>query len=204
MCGIAGLLSSTPLPAAPVAVSAMLAALRHRGPDDQGTFHSPSRQAALAHARLSILDLSSAGHQPIATPDGRYTLVFNGEIYNYRELREPLAARGVVFRSNSDTEVILRTYEAHGPACVEKFRGMFAFALWDEQEKTALLARDPFGIKPLYYHATPGRLAFASELRALLAAPGVPRAHSKQGLVRKPFRSDDLAQALSAAFKRQS
>ncbi|NBV22690.1 MAG: asparagine synthase (glutamine-hydrolyzing) [Proteobacteria bacterium] len=176
MCGIAGIFASTPLdPGHEVWLQSALSALRHRGPDDQGAQLAPSRLAALGHTRLSILDLSPAGHQPMATSDGRYTIVFNGEIYNYREIRRTLLARGAVFRSNSDTEVILRAYEAHGPACVEQLRGMFAFALWDEQEQTGLLARDPFGIKPLYYSEQDGRVVFASELRALLTAPFVPR-----------------------------
>jgi asparagine synthase (glutamine-hydrolysing) len=153
----------------------MLAALRHRGPDDSGAWTSPSRHAALAHARLSIIDLSPAGHQPMATPDGRLTLVFNGEIYNHRELRAGLEARGVAFRSKSDTEVILRAYEADGVACVERLRGMFAFALWDERERTCLLARDAFGIKPLYLAEQNGRLVFASEVRALIASGLVAR-----------------------------
>ncbi|TXT52989.1 MAG: asparagine synthase glutamine-hydrolyzing [Limisphaerales bacterium] len=171
MCGIAGILTPRPdTGEIHTPLARMLAALRHRGPDDAGTFRSAAGHAALAHARLSILDLSPAGHQPMSTPDGRLTIVFNGEIYNFQELRQPLVERGVVFRSNSDTEVILRAYEAYGAACVEKLRGMFAFALWDEREKTCLLARDPFGIKPLYYCEANGRLTFASEVRALLAA----------------------------------
>ncbi|MFM8471669.1 MAG: asparagine synthase (glutamine-hydrolyzing), partial [Limisphaerales bacterium] len=183
MCGIAGILSSERLPE-PVAgrLPAMLQSLRHRGPDDAGTYRSPGGHAALAHARLSILDLSPAGHQPMSTPDGRLTIVFNGEIYNFQELRQPLIEQGVVFRSNSDTEVILRAYEAHGPACVEQLRGMCALALWDDREKTSLLARDPFGIKPLYYHEAGGRLAFASEVRALLASGLVSRELDAAGL----------------------
>ena len=183
MCAIAGILSfQTHLQWAGNPLAAMLQALRHRGPDDQGIFQSVTGNAALAHARLSILDLSPTGHQPMSTPDGRFTLVFNGEIYNFRELREGLIARGFTFRSSSDTEVILRAYEADGPACVAKLRGMFAFALWDEREGTCLLARDPFGIKPLYYHLDNGRLVFASELRALLASGLVPRHLDPQGL----------------------
>ena len=182
MCGIAGILTSTPLPESTAALPRMLGALRHRGPDDRGSFHSPGGHAALAHARLSILDLSPAGHQPMSTPDGRLTIVFNGEIYNFLELRRVLAAAGVVFQSNSDTEVILRAYEAYGPACVEQLRGMFAFALWDEREQSCLLARDPFGIKPLYYHAPGQRLVFASETRALLASGLVDRALDARGL----------------------
>lgn len=174
MCGIAGILSSVPLNDAQPALSQMLSALRHRGPDDAGTHLTPGRNAALAHARLSILDLGPAGHQPMSTPDGRFTIVFNGEIYNFQELRRELEARGTVFRSNSDTEVILRSFEMHGSACVEKLRGMFAFALWDERERSCLIARDSFGIKPLYLAVSAGRLVFASEVRALLASGLVP------------------------------
>lgn len=183
MCGIAGILNASALPGGSgAALPQMLAALRHRGPDDQGMFQSSGGHAALVHARLSILDLSPAGHQPMSTPDGRFTVVFNGELYNFKELRQPLLERGVTFRSNSDTEVLLRAYEAYGPACVEQLRGMFAFALWDEREKSCLLARDPFGIKPLYFHETDGRLVFASEVRALLASGLVGRALDAQGV----------------------
>lgn len=182
MCGIAGILSSVPLNDAQPALSQMLSALRHRGPDDAGTHLTPGRNAALAHARLSILDLGPAGHQPMSTPDGRFTIVFNGEIYNFQELRRELEARGTVFRSNSDTEVILRSFEMHGSACVEKLRGMFAFALWDERERSCLIARDSFGIKPLYLAVSAGRLVFASEVRALLASGLVPCDLDARGL----------------------
>lgn len=183
MCGIAGILSTEPLSELAVGpLPRVLAALRHRGPDGQGLFRSASGHAALAHARLSILDLSPAGHQPMSTPDGRFTIVFNGEIYNFQELRRELEARGVVFHSNSDTEVVLRAYEAYGADCVAKLRGMFAFALWDEREQSCLLARDQFGIKPLYLAESAGRLVFASELRALLASGLVPRELDPRGL----------------------
>ena len=173
MCGIAG--SLTPEPQAlDRAVEAMRSAVRHRGPDDEGSWTSPSRRAAFAHTRLAILDLTTAGHQPMSTPDGRYTITFNGEILNFRELRQSLERRGVPFHTRCDTEVILRAYEADGPACVRTLRGMFAFALWDDREQTCLLARDRFGIKPLYYHARNGRLTFASEVKALMASGLVP------------------------------
>jgi len=176
MCGIAGILGSSPLDdAARQALPVMLRALRHRGPDDSGMWTAPGSHAALAHARLSIIDLSPAGHQPMSTPDGRLTIVFNGEIYNHRGLRTDLEARGVAFRSNSDTEVILRAYEAYGTECVAKLRGMFAFALWDERERSCLFARDAFGIKPLYLAERDGRLVFASEVRALIASGLVSR-----------------------------
>jgi len=174
MCGIAGILT----PQADVddqrGVVAMQHALRHRGPDDGGTWQSASRQATFGHTRLAILDLSTAGHQPMSA-GGRWTITFNGEIYNFKELRRTLEQRGLDVRSQSDTEVILRAYEAFGEACVDHLRGMFAFAIWDEQERTCLLARDRFGIKPLYYHVRDGRLVFASEVRALLASGVVPR-----------------------------
>jgi len=177
MCGIAGILTaeSGRLDMTP-ALEAMSSALRHRGPDDTGQWQSPSRLAGFAHTRLSILDLSAAGHQPMSTPDGRYTVVLSGEIYNFRELRRALEQHGVAFHTQTDTEVVLRAYQVHGEACVELLRGMFALALWDEHEQTCLLARDRFGIKPLYYSLAEGRhLVFGSEVRSLLASRLVSR-----------------------------
>lgn len=168
MCGIAGIFSlQHSANELREATARMEQALVHRGPDDRGLWQSSCQQAAMAHRRLSILDLSHEAAQPMSTPDGRYTLCFNGEIYNFRELRTELQASGVVFRTTSDTEVILHLYARDGAACVRRLRGMFAFALWDARTQTALLARDPLGIKPLYVHLRQGVLAFASELRAL-------------------------------------
>lgn len=181
MCGIAGILTAEPQPF-DRAVNAMRTAVRHRGPDDEGSWASPGRRAAFAHTRLAILDLTTAGHQPMATPDGRYTITFNGEILNFHELRRSLEQRGIRFHTRCDTEVILRAYEADGPACVPQLRGMFAFALWDEREQTCLLARDRFGIKPLYYHQQGGRLTFASEVKALTASGLVPPDLDADGL----------------------
>lgn len=149
--------------------------LRHRGPDDAGVWTDPSGCAGFAHTRLSILDLSPAGHQPMSTPDGRYTIAFNGEIYNFRQLRDELAKEGVEFRTQSDTEVLLRLHERLGTGMFSRLRGMYAFAIWDSRERTCLLARDPLGIKPLYYSLAGGRLAFASELKALQEAGLVSR-----------------------------
>ena len=170
MCGIAGILRDTASATATDRLERMHGAIAHRGPDDRGVWQSPGGHAAYAHSRLSIIDLSSAGRQPMAVADGRFTITYNGEIYNFAELRRSLTTTGVAFRSNSDTEVILRLYELEGPACVERLRGMFAFAIWDERERTCLLARDRFGIKPLYYHEAGGVLTFASEVRALIAS----------------------------------
>ena len=176
MCGIAGIIGSRlPLPELSVGADRMRFTLRNRGPDDSGTYLSPTGGAVLAHARLAILDLSPAGHQPMATADGRHVIVFNGEIYNHVELRRELESQGEVFASHSDTEVILALYRRHGPACVHELDGMFAFCIWDVQERTAFLARDPFGIKPLYYCFRDGELVFASEVRAVLASGRVPR-----------------------------
>lgn len=164
MCGIAGALDKTPDREGLLRIAeAMGARLIHRGPDDHGVYTAD--HAALAHTRLSIIDQSGQSHQPMTTSDGRYTIVFNGEIYNYRELRDSLGdAR---FRSSGDTEVLLRLYKREGGECVKKLRGMFAFAVWDEFEQQAFFARDPLGVKPLYYAINDGRLLFASEVRAL-------------------------------------
>jgi asparagine synthase (glutamine-hydrolysing) len=153
----------------------MATRLRHRGPDGEGCFHDTGAAIGLAHTRLSILDLTDAAAQPMATADGRYTITFNGEIYNYRELRRELEAEGVEFTSHGDTEVLLRLYARHGEACVEKLRGIFAFAVWDATRHQLFLARDPLGVKPLYYTSLGKGFLFASELKALVLCADVPR-----------------------------
>jgi asparagine synthase (glutamine-hydrolysing) len=177
MCGIAGEVSIAPRPLSPELRGELCRLLRHRGPDDAGWFESPGGQARLLHTRLSIIDLSSGGHQPMRD-EGRATcLSYNGEIYNYRELDAELKALGCVYRSHSDTETILHAYAQWGEACVEHFNGMFAFALWDERRRVLFCARDRFGEKPFYYHVRgDGSFVFASEIKAVLAHPDVPRA----------------------------
>jgi asparagine synthase (glutamine-hydrolysing) len=183
MCGIAGILSlESDSESLVKRVESMQTALQHRGPDDEGIFVSQNRQASLAHTRLSILDLSSAGHQPMSTLDGRYWITFNGEIYNFLQLQQQLIAQGEQFNSHTDTEVILKLYQRIGADCVNHFRGMFAFAIWDDWEKTCFLARDPLGIKPLYYWQHGATLVFASELRAVLASGLPPINMSSEGL----------------------
>jgi asparagine synthase (glutamine-hydrolysing) len=171
MCGICGLVA----PAGPADVSLverMNEALVHRGPDDEGTL--VDGPVGLAARRLSIIDLEG-GHQPLANEDGTVHAVQNGEIYNYRELREGLAARGHRLATRSDTEVLVHLYEERGPVFVDELRGMFALALWDSARRRLVLARDRYGIKPLYWRAGGGTLAFASELKALVRDPGFSR-----------------------------
>jgi asparagine synthase (glutamine-hydrolysing) len=168
MCGIAGIFDLSGEPVATGEAEAMAAALAHRGPDDRGVF--ASGPVALANTRLAIIDVSEAGHQPMVSEDGRHVLVYNGELYNFRELARELAARGRRFRSRTDTEVVLRSWEEWGPACLDRFDGMFAFAVWDERDRVLTLVRDRLGIKPLYYAEVGGRLLFGSEVKALLAA----------------------------------
>jgi asparagine synthase (glutamine-hydrolysing) len=170
MCGIAGWLGA--VEDGPLHATRMAQALQHRGPDGRG-IRSWSTDATLIHTRLSIIDLSTGGAQPISNEDGTVWAVFNGEIYNHGELRRDLQARGHVFRGRSDSEVLPHLYEEEGSAFVAKLKGMFAFAIFDTRAKTLLLARDRFGIKPLYYAQNSNRLAFASELRALLQLPGI-------------------------------
>ncbi|MDP3620171.1 MAG: asparagine synthase (glutamine-hydrolyzing) [Ramlibacter sp.] len=154
-----------------------------RGPDGHGEWFSDDSRVALGHRRLAIIELSERGAQPMCSSDGRLVITFNGEIYNYRELRKGLEARGCVFRSDSDTEVILQLYEEHGDAMLPQLRGMFAFALWDGRKQAMLLARDTFGIKPLYYSTDRGTLRFASQVKALLAGGQVDTAPQPAGHV---------------------
>lgn len=150
-------------------VKKMTDSLRHRGPDDEGVYINEDRTVMFGHQRLSIIDLSQAARQPMTTPDGRFTLIFNGEIYNYQSLREELVSKGIKFKSHSDAEVLLYIWAQKGIECLLNLRGMFAFAIWDEQEKTLTLARDPLGIKPLYYRLVDNQIVFASELKGLRA-----------------------------------
>ena len=166
MCGIAGILGRNGRPVTADELSSMCAVLAHRGPDDEGAYLGPG--VGISMRRLSIIDLTT-GHQPVSNEDGSVWVVLNGEIYNYRELRHALECRGHRFTTTSDTEVIVHLYEEHGARCVEKLRGMFAFAVWDEGRRELMLARDRLGIKPLYYGVVGGRFVFASEVKAILA-----------------------------------
>jgi asparagine synthase (glutamine-hydrolysing) len=180
MCGIAGLWTRGRLcPEAPDDLERMLQALHHRGPDGRGRFHDA--QVALGHTRLSIIDLAT-GAQPMGNEDGRVRVTFNGEIFNYRELRRELQARGHRFATQSDTEVIVHLYEEHGKAFVERLNGQFALALWDAKRRRLVLSRDRAGIRPLFYTWAHGRLAFASEVKALFALAETPRRLDARGL----------------------
>lgn len=171
MCGICGKLNfDREEPVSRSLLVRMADTLVHRGPDDEG-YHL-DRELGLGFRRLSIIDLST-GHQPISNEDATVWIVFNGEIYNFKELRATLEAQGHRFRTKTDTEVIVHLYEEFGTGCVERLRGMFAFALWDARQRSLLLARDRLGIKPLYYHQGPHALLFASEIKAILADPDV-------------------------------
>jgi asparagine synthase (glutamine-hydrolysing) len=174
MCGIAGLISNDGTAACSSQLDRMMWSIRHRGPDGSGkhvsAFRGKKQVVGLGHLRLAIIDVV-AGLQPMSSKDTRYTVVFNGEIYNYIEIREELVAKGYYFETHSDTEVLLAAYIAWGEACLSKFRGMFAFAIWDKKLERLFLARDPFGKKPLYYMQNGPRFVFASELAALAQHP---------------------------------
>lgn len=179
MCGIAGFIAPDPSSRPGDALGRVVARLQHRGPDDQGVCIPPGQRypgaVGLANTRLAILDLSPGGHQPMVSPDGRWTLVLNGEIYNYRELRVELESLGRGFRSGSDTEVLLQGFAEWGTAVLPRLIGMFSFAIYDRVSERVTLARDPFGIKPLYYGRPGGTFVFASEIPALLEFPGLSR-----------------------------
>ncbi|MEK6406353.1 MAG: asparagine synthase (glutamine-hydrolyzing), partial [Acidobacteriota bacterium] len=174
MCGICGVVGE----ADEHLIKNMLARIAHRGPDDEGVYiaeTSTEHRVGLGHRRLSIIDLSPAGHEPMSDASGRIWLTYNGEIYNFKEIRRELENLGHRFKSNTDAEVIIYAYLEWGRDCLVRFNGMFAFAIWDSQDETLFLARDRLGIKPLYYADTPAGFAFASEIKALLAIPGAER-----------------------------
>jgi asparagine synthase (glutamine-hydrolysing) len=182
MCAIVGLYAFNP--SAPPADRAQLRTIRDhmtaRGPDGHGEWFSEDGRVALGHRRLAIIDLSDRAAQPMVSANGQIIITFNGEIYNYRELRQELQAQGHVFRTSSDTEVLLHLYQAKGVAMLQNLRGMYAFALWDATKQALLLARDPFGIKPLYYTPT-GTFRFASQVKALLAGDHIDTAPEPAG-----------------------
>ncbi|NRQ01186.1 asparagine synthase (glutamine-hydrolyzing) [Marinobacterium sp. xm-d-530] len=181
MCGIAGIVDLKQRSVSPVILKRMTDAIKHRGPDGEGQWIE--RNVGLGHRRLAILDLSPAGHQPMASKNQRYVLSYNGEVYNFRELRVELEALGFQFHSQTDTEVVLNSLIAWGVKALLRFNGMFALALWDRQEQKMLLARDRYGIKPLYYSMQGNRLVFGSEQKAILAMPDFTRELDKAALL---------------------
>ncbi|MGH8051441.1 MAG: asparagine synthase (glutamine-hydrolyzing), partial [Arenimonas sp.] len=185
MCGIAGIIAYHPV--APDVKLAELQRIRDhmaaRGPDGKGEWISPDGRNGFGHRRLSIIDLSERGAQPMARKNGKLVITFNGEIYNYRELRIGLEKKGYLFESDSDTEVLLHLYDDQGAAMLPQLRGMFSFAIWDADKQATLLARDPYGIKPLYYADDGWTLRFASQVKALLAGGNVSCAPEPAGAV---------------------
>ena len=181
MCGIAGILNFDKAPVASTQIKAMTDALVHRGPDGEGQY--VIGPVGLGHRRLSIIDLSAAGHQPMQTQDARFTITYNGEIYNFKELRIELESLGYQFHSNTDTEVVLYAYAEWGEKCLHRFNGMFSFAIWDKKEQHLFLARDRYGIKPLYYFLHGDRFVFASEVKGIQASELYNTAMDYEGLV---------------------
>ena len=184
MCAICGIFNHTnsAYEVAEETILKMRDIMTHRGPDGKGIYLSSDRKLGLGHRRLSIIDLSEAGNQPMSNEDGTIWIAYNGEVYNFYEIREELEKRGHQFKSRTDTEVIVHSYEEWGEDCLHQFRGMFAFALWDERKNKLFLARDRLGIKPLYYTEVNGNFIFASELKGILASGLVQRDIEPQGL----------------------
>src|SRR5687768_13893354 len=164
MCGITGIFNVNGEPVSPVLLRKMTDAIAHRGPDGEGFFNDGF--IGFGHRRLAIIDLSSAGHQPMISRDQQVVVIYNGEIYNFQELRAELASLGHTFRSKTDSEVVLNAWVEWGPDCVTRFNGMFAFAIWDKREQSLFLVRDRYGIKPLYYACWGQTFLFGSEQKA--------------------------------------
>ena len=191
MCGIYGSIGFPP-------DQTRIDIVSYRGPDGRRwqEFSSPAGPVALGHRRLAIIDLSNNGLQPMSDPSGRFHLIFNGELYNYLELRQQLAQRGEMFSTGTDSEVLLRAYKVWGEQALARFRGMFAFVIWDDMEKRLFAARDRFGIKPLYLVANNAGVALASEIKQLLGLPGLtermnlPRARFSRGRYRRSHCRD--------------
>lgn len=181
MCGIAGIVNLDGEPVSPPVLREMTKAIEHRGPDGEG--HWIEGNVGLGHRRLSIIDLSEAGKQPMQTSDGRWLISYNGEIYNYRELRADLSAKGYIFRSRTDTEVLLYALAEWGARGLDRLNGMFAFALWDRKERRLMLARDRYGIKPLYYASAGANFLFASEAKSFLKHPEFQAQLSLEGML---------------------
>ena len=178
MCGLAGYFSSRPADADShrAAVERMIGPIRHRGPDDEGTWCDAASGVALGFRRLAIIDLSEQGHQPMRSASGRFTMVFNGEVYNFAEIRRELESKRARFRGHSDSEVMLAAFEEWGvERSIPRFVGMFAIALWDARDKCLHLVRDRFGKKPLYVYSERGLVTFGSELKSLVAGPSFDR-----------------------------
>jgi asparagine synthase (glutamine-hydrolysing) len=206
MCGISGWFLKEGFSRDDAQLVAMADAIEHRGPDDRGYFYDRERGVAFAHNRLSIIDLSPAGHQPMASEDGPFVLSYNGELYNFQELKRELEGLGHQFHSRSDTEVVLRSFIQWGPAAVERFCGMFALAVWCAADGKLFLARDPLGMKPLYYTTLPGDqgFVFASEIKAFLALPDFKVRMSRDSLqqfLEFGYTFDDHTTSLEGVFK---
>lgn len=181
MCGIAGIYNLNGSPVSPVFLKKMTDQISHRGPDGEGSY--VDRFVGLGHRRLAIIDLSPAGHQPMASRNGSYVITYNGEVYNFQEIRAELEGMGYQLRSRTDSEVVLNAYIAWGEECVKRFNGMFAFAIWDQNKEELFLARDRYGIKPLYYTFCNSTFLFASEQKAMLAVPDVKREVDREALL---------------------
>ncbi|MFH1957605.1 MAG: asparagine synthase (glutamine-hydrolyzing) [bacterium] len=181
MCGIAGIYNFNKQSVPDSILRKMVSVISHRGPDDEGIM--VDKNIGLGHKRLSIVDLSSAGHQPMSNEDGMLWIVYNGEAYNFKEIKESLVKKGYKFKSNTDTEVILHSYREWGTSCLERFNGMFAFAIWDKRNNKLFIARDRLGIKPLYYFHKNGVFVFGSEIKTILQHPKVKTGVNKSALV---------------------